>query len=298
MTFLRNPGSTGFFCTASLIGRRTGLAAAHCAEDGATVEFCFSPCGKVNGCATAPTCVRALVVRDPSYNADMGNLNTFDHDVEVLKLDLLPNGKDFTTLTNPPIVPYLIGGPVQEQETFIMVGYGCTHLQDQTGAGQQRFGENSIDSVQDQTVQFYDPSRAYSCFGDSGGPASVANCEVGVIVGNQTPPLGGPTADVLSRVDTKAAWIQQTAGDSSVHQCFQTVCGDGLCQFPEAACSCPQDCGTCPTPRCGDGVCNGRENHQTCPQDCVDGQCSGGKSDCCDDGVCRTGALCKRLGCI
>jgi hypothetical protein len=104
----------------------------------------------------------------------------------------------------------------------------------------------------------------------------------------------------LTRVDTHAAWIQSVANDASVHQCFQTVCGDGLCQYPETNCSCPQDCGAgCPPPpRCGDGVCNGTESHLSCPGDCPAGTCSGGKIDCCDDGICRSGALCKKIGCL
>jgi hypothetical protein len=52
-------------------------------------------------------------------------------------------------------------------------------------------------------------------------------------------------------------------------------CGDGVCDGPENAQNCPQDCGEygihTPAPfqgRCGDGTCEGPENATNCPQDC------------------------------
>ncbi|MEJ7731306.1 MAG: hypothetical protein WKG00_19090 [Polyangiaceae bacterium] len=53
-----------------------------------------------------------------------------------------------------------------------------------------------------------------------------------------------------------------------------------------------------PPPACGDGVCNGTESHASCPGDCDVGECTGGKIDCCDDGVCRTVTLCQKLHCL
>jgi Trypsin len=282
--FLRDSHSI-FICTASLIGRRTGLTAAHCVTDTTNLQFCFSPCGNVQNCT--PTCVTATPLKDPGF-VD-GNAS---HDMAVLQLGLLANGKDITSAHNPPIVPILIGGPVAEDEKFIQTGYGCTDLQDDTGEGQQRSGQNHIDGVQAHFFTYDDESQTYLCPGDSGGPAFDLNCQIGVMVAYAGAVIGYDF--YVSRVDAKATWIQQVANDSSVHQCFQPVCGDGFCQYPEAPCTCPQDCGACPTPRCGDGICNGHETHATCPQDCVD-TCRPGTDDCCGDGVCRPLTVCRRI---
>jgi hypothetical protein len=53
-----------------------------------------------------------------------------------------------------------------------------------------------------------------------------------------------------------------------------------------------------PPPVCGDGVCNGSETHARCPADCAVDDCRAGTFDCCDDGVCRPAALCRKLGCL
>jgi formylglycine-generating enzyme len=73
-----------------------------------------------------------------------------------------------------------------------------------------------------------------------------------------------------------------------------TVCGDGVCESPENALTCPGDCPTL----CGDGLCSGDESPLSCsadcPHQCGDGLCSGAENvfncspDCgfCGDDVC------------
>jgi hypothetical protein len=53
-----------------------------------------------------------------------------------------------------------------------------------------------------------------------------------------------------------------------------------------------------PPAYCGDGMCNGTESHASCPGDCDVGDCTGGKIDCCGDGVCRTAIMCRKAGCL
>jgi hypothetical protein len=68
-------------------------------------------------------------------------------------------------------------------------------------------------------------------------------------------------------------------------------CGDGVCDGPETAESCPQDCAQPtlsaadtpppsrePAGQCGDGRCAGPETYQSCPQDCDDGSLSTGSN--------------------
>src|SRR5215467_9214078 len=51
-------------CTATLIGRRTALTAAHCAASGAQVTFRHYPCGNTSQCT--PISVTGTVQRHPS----------------------------------------------------------------------------------------------------------------------------------------------------------------------------------------------------------------------------------------
>lgn len=90
-------------------------------------------------------------------------------------------------------------------------------------------------------------------------------------------------------------------------------CGDGLCEFGEDPCNCPDDCGApeqnetglctdgvdndcdgvadcddsdCanePVCLCGNGVCDPEENCTDCPEDCI----SGGAAGECGNGVCE-----------
>ena len=70
------------------------------------------------------------------------------------------------------------------------------------------------------------------------------------------------------------------------------VCGDGICNGPETAASCPGDCAINP-PVCGDGVCDGTEDCSSCSDDC--GVCppSGG---CNNNGICNVGEDCTSCG--
>jgi hypothetical protein len=73
-----------------------------------------------------------------------------------------------------------------------------------------------------------------------------------------------------------------------------SVCGNGICESPENALTCPGDCPTL----CGDGLCSGDEDPLVCsldcPDQCGDGLCSGAENvfncspDCgfCGDDVC------------
>lgn len=293
--FLRTPKGS---CTATLIGKQTALTAAHCAETGDRVNFCIFPDGNTRDSSGRPNpngiCSSGNAIGNPNYDGSYD----WDDDVEVIHLDRDMVMATVSARWPKGVMPLLIGGPVQDGERITLTGYGCDNDGAKTGGGLQRTGENSISSVHGLTFESNDRSRAHSCEGDSGGPAALpSGCVVGAMLGTEW--YFGTTYR-FNRTDAKVPWIQSVANDPTVRACGQSVCGDGLCQGLESCSSCPQDCnvGCPPPPRCGDGVCNGTETTRSCPGDCPVGTCSGGKMDCCDTGVCLTGAACKRLGCI
>jgi hypothetical protein len=278
-------------CSATLIGRRTALTAAHCAQNGATVSFCTYACGNILNCPG--NCASGTVVRHPGYSGE----GDFAHDAAVIRLNT-----DFTSLVGTE--PLRIGAQPNDGNVLNLVGFGCTDLDNKSaGVGQQRWGQNTIEECHAEHIDYDDRSRAYGCYGDSGGlAADGAYCQLGIIVGSNRPFLD--TDDIITRLDTKLAWIKQTANDPTVYSCYETVCGDSFCQYPEGCSACPQDCGACPPPPppppppsgCGDGSCDGAESCDSCSSDC--GRCCPvGRFDCCGDGVCRTPAICVKIGC-
>jgi len=287
----------GGYCTGSLVGRNTVLTSAHCLFFESFAKYCVFPCGNMSSCAAVCSDLGQVTVHEDYENDDF-DPSRIDHDHDIAIIRFV---KDLTLLTG--VTPLMIGGPVQEDEIVTLVGWGCDKVQNTTGDGQQRYGYNSISDVNDFTLDYDDESRTHACEepwdylgrGDSGGPATVYNCVIGLNSGQDDGLFG--TDYKLTRVDKKVDWIRRSTTDQTIHDCFNPQCGDGLCQYPETCSTCPSDCPT-GCPRCGDGRCDTNETPASCPADCHTGSCQVGKSDCCDTGVCYTQAACKRLGCI
>lgn len=149
--------SNGSGCTATLVGPRVIITAAHCAATGATATF------TVNG-----TEYSARITRAPLY--DQGK----DHDVA---LGLLPSA-----VTG--IDPATVGGKAATGVALTLLGYGCINPGGGGGNdGILRIGESVITGFSNYDMVSKKPGGAALCFGDSGGPAFVWESGKRLLVG-------------------------------------------------------------------------------------------------------------------
>ena len=255
-------------CTATLIGPRTVLTAAHCVDsDGQADSFC-----------SGGTCVWGTYIRHPNYNP-----SNFDHDIALLRLN-----QDFQALTGIRPSPIPSGAPHSGLSVNIF-GYGCTTWNTSTGYGTKREGWNTIDSVNPLHIQ-WDGNGTRLCQGDSGGPAFWGECLVGVNSHRSTSWTGSHN-DKAARPDVANPWIRSVVGNTAIRQCGLNVCGDNYCDAGEDNWGCPWDCAAV----CGNNVCEQGEE-STCDRDCPvcgDGYCGDNEYNCdadcgwCGDGICQ-----------
>ncbi len=185
--------TSGSLCTATLIGKKTVLTAAHCVSPGASHTFTTDDGVKH---------LSAKVVRHPSYNSYQ-----ITNDVAVIILQ-----------TEPAVAPMPINitAPSSGLEVTI-VGFGKTSEYSED-AGVKRMAKNKIASVNSTQFSIAGSSTLGNlCNGDSGGPsyAIVNGVEVDIGVhSTKSGACGSGSTDM--RVDAYADWITQTASGDVV----------------------------------------------------------------------------------
>ncbi len=136
--------SNGGTCTATVVGPRALIAAAHCFKTGDTVEFSYG---------ARP--YRGKGIRHPDYPAK-------DTDVSVVVVDEDINGAR----------PVAVGSTVAVGDQVFLLGYGCTSPGGGGGNdGALRMGTSVVSAFSASDFVSNTANGAALCFGDSGGPA-------------------------------------------------------------------------------------------------------------------------------
>lgn len=159
-------------CTATIVGKRVLVTAAHCGPNGAKVKFQF------NGSNYDGTLTRSSLYPDK------------DHDLAAV----------FTTSEMAASSPRTIGGKAVRGASIDILGFGCTVVGG-VADGKLRIGQSTLSGFSAFYMVTSSPDGATVCRGDSGGPAFITDGTRKLLLGVNA--LGNQT-DMSYHTDRKS----------------------------------------------------------------------------------------------
>ncbi|MCX6102490.1 MAG: trypsin-like serine protease [Proteobacteria bacterium] len=187
-------------CSATVVGPRVIITAAHCGPNGAISEF------KIKGVT-----YHAKINRSGLYPGK-------DHDISVGIVDKEIVG----------IQPASIGGIAKEGLGITLLGYGCTDVGGHGGSdGILRYGETVVTGFSNYDMVSRKPNGAALCFGDSGGPAFVFERGQHFLIGiNSKGNIQDTNYNTRTDISESRAFMKNLAVSEQVEICgFNKNCG-------------------------------------------------------------------------
>jgi hypothetical protein len=192
-------GNSG--CTATVVGPKAAVTAAHCGANGATSTF------KIDGKDYS-----GKITRSSLYPGR-------DHDIAVIVLT--------TEVPESVVGKYAhIGGAATQGTELTLLGYGCT----QPGGGGGNDGVLRIGKAKVKNFSGFDMvsgDGAALCFGDSGGPAYVMAGETKHLLGvNSKGNIRDTNYNTRTDVPESRSFLQKVATDNNIEICgINAACG-------------------------------------------------------------------------
>jgi len=186
-------------CTATLVGSRTVLTAAHCVTDDNQPPFQLV--GPISFKLGNQMYMASSTVMHPGYSYN----GSWVADVAVVRLGQVVQG----------VTPARIAGaPPAKGETVTLVGFGYTSDSASSSFGVKRRATNTIGAMTQNLITFYGATGSVGniCFGDSGGPAFAVRGGVEYLVGVHSYGEGAcGVTEHDQRADVYLSWIEQQA---------------------------------------------------------------------------------------
>jgi len=193
------PDGTWIYCSGTLISPTVFLTAAHCGENGETVQVTFDTAYQDGDKTYSGT-----FYSDPLYNQSQSD----PHDIAVVVFDKPINGITPAQLPTEDSLSNLSGS-----QLFTSVGYGAYEVT--KGPGGRQYLYNDVRMVATGTLNSTNPSwlrismnpstgNGGTCYGDSGGPNFLGSTDIIAAI-----TITGDTVcrstNVVYRLDTESA---------------------------------------------------------------------------------------------